>query len=115
MAVDVIHIVEVIEVMENFLSRCRPEEDVRDDLDVGYKIEDQSVIIHEIRADWRNPKKKIEPPIAKATYIKKSGSWKVFWMRADQKWHPYKPKAVVDSLSQFVEVVEEDAHNCFWG
>jgi hypothetical protein len=114
MAVDVIHIVDVIEVMENFLSRKRPPEEMRDDVDLGYQIEDQSVIIHAIRPDWRDPKNKIEPPIAKATYIKKSDSWKVFWWRADQKWHSYKPKPVVGSLSQFVEVVEEDAHNCFW-
>ncbi|RYE28321.1 MAG: DUF3024 domain-containing protein [Sphingobacteriales bacterium] len=115
MAVDVSHIVDVIEVMENFMSRKRPPEEMRDELDLGYKIEDQSVIIHEIRTSFPNPKMKFEPLIAKATYVKKSGSWKVFWMRADLKWHSYKPKPVVDSLSEFVELVDEDAYHLFFG
>jgi len=45
MAIDILQTLEVIEVMENFLSRKRPPEHLRNQLDIGYKIEDQSIIV----------------------------------------------------------------------
>ncbi|MGH8716972.1 MAG: DUF3024 domain-containing protein [Burkholderiales bacterium] len=30
-------------------------------------------------------------PVAKATYVKAQDVWKVFWQRADLKWHRYDP------------------------
>jgi hypothetical protein len=34
-----------IEEIENYLSYIRPSEEIRDQLDIGYRIEKQSVII----------------------------------------------------------------------
>jgi len=36
--------------------------------------------------------------VAKTTYVKKSGLWKVYWQRADMKWHSYDPMPEVGSL-----------------
>ncbi len=41
MAINVLQTLEVIEAMENFLTKVRPPENFRNQLDVGYKIEDQ--------------------------------------------------------------------------
>ena len=44
MAIEILQTIEVIEVMENFISRIRPSEDIRNEIDFSYKIENQSVI-----------------------------------------------------------------------
>jgi len=31
----------------------------------------------------------MEEPATKATYVRKTGRWKIYWMRADLKWHAY--------------------------
>jgi hypothetical protein len=115
MAIDTLQTLEVIEVMENFLSRKRPPERIRHEVDLGYKIEDQSIVIFEIRPQWNKPDIIHEHPFAKTTFVKAKNQWKVFWMRSDMKWHSYSPKPTVGSLAEFTKVVEEDEHHCFFG
>lgn len=116
MAIDAIHTVEIIEQLENFLDKMRPEtEKIRKELDYGYTIENQSVILHEIRPAWNNPEIIRHSPFAKATFIKSSDIWKIYWMRANLKWYPYDPKPAVGSLKKFLEIVQKDEYHCFFG
>jgi len=115
MAIDIFQTLDVIETLENYIYKIRPPEEMREKYDISYKIEDQSVIIYEIREDWKNKDKKLEIPVAKTTYVKRQKHWKIFWQRSDLKWHGYEPKLVVNSIKEFVEVVEEDEWHCFWG
>ena len=115
MAIDILKTLEVIETMENFIYKRRPPENIRHQLDLSYKIENQSIIIFEIRPKWNKPDEKMESPIAKTTYVKEKNHWKVFWQRADLKWHSYTPKPIVKNLKEFVKLVDEDKHACFWG
>jgi hypothetical protein len=69
MTLDIIKSADIIEAMENFLERKRPPEDIRDKVDIGYRIENQSIFIFEILPQWNNPEKKIESLFAKATYL----------------------------------------------
>ena len=41
--------------------------------------------------------------------------WKVYWMRQDQKWHAYPPKLEVNSIEEFLTLVDEDEFACFFG
>ena len=91
-----------------FMEARRPPVHIRDQLDFGYRIENQSVLLFEIRPDWQDKSKKMESSIAKATYVKRHSHWKVYWERADLKWHSYEPHPVADSLSEFLSVVAED-------
>ena len=115
MAVDVLQSLEIIEVMENFISRIRPPEEMRKKLDISYTIEDQSIIIFEIRPHFQLPGKVIKSPIAKTTFVKAKNHWKVFWQRADLKWHSYEPKATVKTIKEFTDLVEKDKYHCFFG
>ena len=115
MAVDNLQVLDIIEVMEAFLERKRPPEHIRPKLDIGYKIEGQSIIIHEIRPFWNDASKIIYPEVAKTTFVKAKNHWKVFWLRSDLKWYAYDPKPTVKTLKEFVKLVEEDKHGCFWG
>lgn len=115
MALDVMHTVEIIEALENWLDKNRPREKIRSKLDIGYRIDDQSVLIFELRPRWDKPEIIRETPIAKTTWVHTKKRWKIFWMRADLKWHGYTPKLFVKTIHEFLNIVLEDKHGCFWG
>ena len=98
-----------------FVERRRPPPHIRPKLDLGYRITGQSVELFEIRPRWNKPEEKIEESVAKATYVKTQDAWKVFWRRADLKWHRYDPCPEVKHLEQFLALVEADEHACFFG
>lgn len=107
--------IEIIEVMENYLINSRPSEEIRNQIDLNYKIKNQSIIVFEIRPDLNNPDKKIECNIAKAMFIKKENVWKIFWFMSDMKWQGYKPEPKVKNLKEFVKTIQEDKQGHFWG
>ncbi len=56
--------------MVNFLKTHRPPPHVRNQMDIAYRLQDQSVEIFEIHPRWDKPKEKVETFVAKATYVK---------------------------------------------
>ena len=115
MAISEFEIKRVEKIMNDYLTRTRPPVHIRDQLDIGYRIENQSVELFEIRPAFRDPSQKIEHAIAKATYVKRGGICKIYWMRADLKWHRYEPVPEVANLPEFLAIIEEDQHGCFYG
>ena len=115
MGFDANELAHVEDVMDAFLERRRPREEIRHELDLGYRIEGQSITIVEIRPQFMNPSVITEEPIAKTTYVRSSDVWKVFWMRADLKWHSYDPKPKVKTLQEFAKLVEADEYAAFFG
>jgi hypothetical protein len=101
--------------IEAFLAKRRPPPHIRHKVDIGYRISGQSVEIFEIRSRWDKPDDKMEHSIAKATFVKRTEIWKVFWQRADLKWHRYEPTPQVGSVEKFLALVDEDEHACFFG
>lgn len=114
-SLDLPNIVDIIEIMENYVARIRPPEYIHGKLDLGYRIDNQSVILYEIRPVFKDPTEKREYDYAKATYVKTSQKWRIYWMRADLKWHTYEPVPETRNLKEFVNIVEEDAYHCFKG
>jgi len=53
--------------------------------------------------------------VAKATYVRTRGVWRVFWKRSDLKWHGYEPRPEVKSIDDFAALVADDEHGCFFG
>ena len=102
-------------LVADFIERRRPPARLRQEVDLAFRMKGQSVEIFEIRASWTGEGKPIEHPIAKATYNKSNRSWKIFWLRADLKWHRYEPLPEVDAIEDFLLIVEEDDHACFFG
>lgn len=93
----------------------RPPAHIRDKLDLGFRVFDQSLELFEIRPRFNDPSTMIEESVAKTTYVKKTRSWRIYWKRADLKWHGYEPVPEVRTLEEFFEVVEEDQYGCFKG
>lgn len=99
-----------------WLARRRPPPHVRPELDLGYRVSGQSIELFELRSAWRGqPGERTERAVAKATYVKSQGLWRVYWKRADLKWHRYEPFPSARSVEQFLSVVDADEHGCFFG
>ncbi len=116
MAISEFEIKRCEQLVQKYLDGRRPPVHLRPELDLGYRINGQSVEMFEIRPVWKGqPGEKMELPIAKATYVKSKAVWKVYWQRADLKWHCYEPNSEVKSLEDFLAVVEKDEYCCFYG
>jgi hypothetical protein len=101
--------------LDAYMQRRRPAPHVRPQLDISYRITGQSMEVFTIRPAWRRPGEFMEHSVIKATYVKRSGTWKVYWQRADLKWHRYEPEPDVETLQEVVDIAERDEYGCFWG
>ena len=106
-------LVECKALIEKYIKSIRPPVEMRGRIDIDYKIENQSIIIFERYKSI--DKKPIEGYIAKTTYLRNWDLWKIYWQRADMKWHLYEPKKEVKELADFIKIIEEDKYHCFWG
>ena len=105
----------VEKLASQYIYAHRPPPHIRSQLDIGFRITEQSLELFEIRPRWDNPSEILEHDFAKTTFVKKTRSWKIYWMRQDLKWHCYEPVPRVASLEEFLSVVSEDAQACFRG
>ncbi len=115
MAFSEFEIKKIQKVVGRYIEKHRPPVYLRNEVDLSFRVKGQSVEIFEIRPLWNNPEEKIEEAVAKATYVKRQKLWKVYWQRADLKWHRYEPDPEVDSIEEFLEIVERDEYACFFG
>jgi hypothetical protein len=115
MALSEIELKRCEKAIDGFLRARRPPVEIRNKLDLGCRIEGQSLYVFEIRPQWDDPDTIREHDIAKATYVRTQKCWKVFWMRQDLKWHGYDPAKTVKSVDQFLQIVAEDQLGCFFG
>lgn len=98
-----------------FLAKRRPSMEIRDKLDFRADIDGSDLIIVEVRPAFNDPSRTIHHPVAKATWIGARKVWRLFWMRADLKWHCYSPKPEAARISTILSEVDRDPHGCFFG
>lgn len=101
-------------IVGEFIEMRRPPMHIRRELDLGFRVNGQTVDIFEVRR-LSNESEPHEQPVARARWIKARNCWNVYWMRADLKWHAYKPEPTVRTIEGFCAMVNEDAYACFWG
>jgi hypothetical protein len=102
-------------LLQEFIEQHGPQGHIRLKLRWGFKIEGQSVELLGIRPRWNDPTKKTSSGYAKAIYVKKDKFWKIYWMRADLRWHRFPPYPSAKTLEEFLAVVLADEHHCFFG
>jgi hypothetical protein len=56
---------------------------------------------------------KVEHPIAKAKWVDSRKVWRLFWMRADLKWHSYMPFPETSAIAAVLSEVVRDPYRCF--
>jgi len=116
MAFSELEIAEHTTVLERvFWAKRRPPLHLRDKMREGQRIAGQSVELFFVRLRWDDPTSQIEESIAKLTFVRASGHWRIFWKRADGKWHRYPPVPEATTLTAALLVVHQDANACFFG
>ena len=101
--------------MVSFWSRRRPPLHLRDQVREGQRIEDQTIELFIVRPAFNRPGETVESSIAKVQHVRSQGVWRIFWKRADGKWHGYPPSPDARSLAAALRVIDEDANACFLG
>jgi len=97
------------------LCKLKAPESIRDQLRYEYTIENQDVIIYEIRPRWNKPDEQTRLPCAKLKFVRSQNVWKLFWHRADMKWHAYDPCKSARDLAELIAEIDTDPHGCFFG
>ena len=93
-----------------YVEPIRPPALCRDEFDIGYRIQKQSVEIFAIR-----PGTQRHYPVAKATYIRTRDVWRIYWYKHDRQWHGYAPLPEAFDLARVLQEVDADPAGCFWG
>lgn len=106
---------ECLKAAGEFISVRRPPPEIRNSLDYRADIRGQELTIISVRPAWNEPKCKIEHPIAKAKWVGARKVWRLYWMRADMKWHSYEPLPESSSIGRLLAEVNTDPHCCFFG
>jgi hypothetical protein len=106
---------ECLNAVGAFLEKRRPRPEIRDQLDFRADISESEVIIAEVRPSFQDKTRKIEHPVARAKWIARHKKWRLFWRRADLKWHSYQPMPEATTLAAILSEVHRDPHCCFFG
>ena len=85
MAFDQFTIHRVEKIVDDFIQARRPHPSERNKIDLGFRLEGQSIVIFGTRAHWKNKGQFVESLIAKATYVGTQEHWKIYWLRQDLK------------------------------
>ena len=105
-----------LETLENeFWFHRRPPLDLREQIREGQRISGQSIELFFLRPAFNNPEEWIEDPITKITYVRSRDHWRIYWMRADLKWHRYPPDPEAKTLSAALRIIRKDECACFFG
>jgi hypothetical protein len=89
-------------IVNAYMEKRWPPVYLRDQVDLSFRIKNHSIETFEIRAAFNDPQRMVEIPIAKTTWVKTQQIWRVFWQRADLKWHRYAPQPGVKSLEDLL-------------
>ncbi len=103
------------QLTDKLIQKRRPPVEARDQVDLSFRLDKQSIVVYEIREIWNQPGKKQEIHIAKATYVKARKIWKIQWQKAGGKWHSYTSLPEVSNIADFLKELDKDPYSCFWG
>lgn len=102
-------------IEKHFWSTKRAPLRLRDQISEGQRITGYEIELLYVRPRWDNPDEQVENAIAKIRHIRSRDRWRLYWQRANLKWHPYAEHPIADTLSEALAVIREDRHGCFLG
>ena len=106
MSLDISKSIEVIETLENYFAKKRPKPPNKIQLDFSYEIQDQSVILYEIRRTLEDPDNFYKIPYGKATFISEDNHWNVYFAQPDNQWRLFGPRPFVKEFKDFLKTFD---------
>ena len=99
----------------HFWSHRRPPLHLRDRIREGQRIAGQDIELFFVRSIAPGSPATVEDSIARLRYVRSRNVWRLFWKRADGRWHAYPPCREAASLENALRVILEDKNCCFFG
>ncbi|MBN2871981.1 MAG: DUF3024 domain-containing protein [Halothiobacillaceae bacterium] len=99
--------------IDDFVEARRPPAEMRAQIDIGYRLEDQAIELFESRRSMRGYR--VEEEFARLVHVKSRDVWKLYWKRADLKWHRYTPLPESSRLDVLLHEIDDDPNACFFG
>lgn len=97
------------------LCRKRSPMHLKDQVRLEYSVKGHNVVIVERRPRWNNPQEWGELPVAKLRFVRAAKQWRLYWQRADLKWHEYPGPSASKELGELVQEIDADPLACFFG
>ena len=98
-----------------FLQKLRPPPEIRDKLDYHANITGCELVLIAVRPSFQDKIRTTEHPIARAKWVATRKRWRLYWMRADMKWHSYEPMPEAATMAAVLSEIRRDPHCCFFG
>ena len=98
-----------------FWAHRRPPLRIRELMREGQRFDGQAIELFFVRPVFNDPSRQTEESIAKVQFVRSQGVWRIFWKRADLKWHSYPPCPKAKTLAAALRTIAEDANGCFFG
>jgi hypothetical protein len=115
MALSEAQILECLQVTGAFISKRRPPPELRDKVDIRAHIKKSEVTLVSVHPAYDDETRKVQHPFAKARWVGTQKVWRLYWMRADLRWHAYQPLPEARRLESLLAEVDRDPHCCFFG
>jgi hypothetical protein len=96
------------------VERMRPPLEIRDELDIGFTFEKNTVLLFEIRPNFIKSDEIMQRPFAKIRFVKSKDIWKLYWMRGNLTWLEY-IKSNFTTIEKAFKVIKDDEDCCFFG
>ncbi len=80
-----------------------------------YELEKNTITLMESRVKWNDASVWVDIPIAKMKYEVKSMTWKLYWVRANEKWVSYDGLAPQKDLQKCIDEIQLDPMCVFDG
>jgi hypothetical protein len=115
MALTELQLRECLRAVGAFISKRRPRPAIRDKLDYRADIDGVNVTIVAVRPAYKDATRLVDEPVARTRWIGTRQVWRLYWMRADLKWHRYEPFPESPRIAAVLSEVDSDPHGCFFG
>ena len=99
MAFDELELKRIKQGVGSFSPKHSPAH-LKDKLRLEYAVKGHDVVIVERRPRWDSQTEWTDTSVAKLKFIRLANKWRLYWMRADLKWHedPGSHRAVVSTI-----------------
>jgi hypothetical protein len=95
--------------------RKRSPAHLKDKLRLEYAVKGYEVVMFERRPRWDNKNEWTESSVAKLKFIRSANKWRLYWQRADLKWHEYPGQSSSDRINDLLREIDADPMACFFG
>lgn len=94
-------------VLSEYCAR-RTNPEVRDQLEIVYRLEGDCACVAERRPDWMNASIVRDHDVAKFRFVMKDRAWTLYWRDRNLAWHRFPDRAPTREIGELLAIVDSD-------